>query len=43
MRLNWESALLILLVLEILLFGAINPRMLDISAQPSACAPSRWG
>ncbi|MDU7101521.1 MAG: hypothetical protein E6314_25880, partial [Enterobacter sp.] len=27
MRLNWESALLILLVLEILLFGAINPRM----------------
>ncbi len=31
MRLNWESALLILLVLEILLFGAINPRMLDIN------------
>ena len=27
MRLNWESALLILLVLEILLFGAINPRI----------------
>ena len=31
MKLNWESALLILLVLEILLFGAINPRMLDIN------------
>jgi AI-2 transport system permease protein len=31
MRLNWESALLILLVLEILLFGAINPRMLDVN------------
>ena len=31
MRLNWESALLILLVLEILLFGAINPRILDIN------------
>ena len=30
MRLNWESALLILLVLEILLFGAINPRMLRL-------------
>lgn len=31
MKLNWESALLILLVLEILLFGAINPRMLDVN------------
>ena len=31
MKLNWESALLALLVLEILLFGAINPRMLDIN------------
>ncbi|HDC4498581.1 TPA: autoinducer 2 import system permease LsrD [Enterobacter kobei] len=31
MKLNWESALLVLLVLEILLFGAINPRMLDIN------------
>jgi len=31
MKLNWETTLLILLVLEILLFGAINPRMLDIN------------
>lgn len=31
MKLNWEWALLLLLVLEILLFGAINPRMLDIN------------
>ncbi|KNC89239.1 hypothetical protein GM30_07975 [Trabulsiella odontotermitis] len=31
MKLNWESALLILLVLEILLFGTLNPRMLDIN------------
>ena len=31
MKLNWESALLVLLVLEILLFGVINPRMLDIN------------
>lgn len=31
MKLNWECALLLLLVLEILLFGAINPRMLDIN------------
>jgi AI-2 transport system permease protein len=31
MKLNWESALLALLVLEILLFGAMNPRMLDIN------------
>ena len=31
MKLNWESALLMLLVLEILLFGALNPRMLDIN------------
>lgn len=31
MKLNWECALLLLLVLEILLFGAINPRMLDLN------------
>lgn len=31
MKLNWESALLALLMLEILLFGAINPRMLNIN------------
>nr|VUD34610.1 autoinducer-2 ABC transporter permease LsrD [Raoultella sp. NCTC 9187] len=31
MKLSWESALLALLVVEILLFGAINPRMLDIN------------
>ena len=31
MKLNWESALLALLVLEILLFGALNPRMLDLN------------
>lgn len=29
MKVNWELALLALLVLEILLFGALNPRMLD--------------
>ncbi|VTP79974.1 Autoinducer 2 import system permease protein lsrD [Leclercia adecarboxylata] len=31
MKLNWEWALLLLLVLEILLFGTLNPRMLDIN------------
>ena len=31
MKLNWERALLLLLVLEILLFGTLNPRMLDIN------------
>lgn len=31
MKVNWELALLALLVLEILLFGALNPRMLDIN------------
>ncbi|MBB3322589.1 autoinducer 2 ABC transporter permease LsrD [Atlantibacter sp. RC6] len=31
MKVNWEMALLALLVLEILLFGALNPRMLDIN------------
>lgn len=31
MKLTWESVLLLLLVLEILLFGAINPRMLDVN------------
>jgi AI-2 transport system permease protein len=31
MKLNWESALLILLVLEIGLFGSLNPRMLDVN------------
>lgn len=31
MKLNWEGALLALLVVEILLFGAFNPRMLDIN------------
>ena len=31
MKVNWELALLTLLVLEILLFGALNPRMLDIN------------
>jgi len=30
-RLNWETTLLLLLVAEILLFGALNPRMLDIN------------
>jgi len=30
-RLNWELTLLIILVAEILLFGALNPRMLDIN------------
>ncbi|WP_300004567.1 autoinducer 2 ABC transporter permease LsrD [uncultured Cedecea sp.] len=29
-RLNWETTLLLLLVAEILLFGALNPRMLNI-------------
>ncbi|STS86430.1 Uncharacterised protein [Klebsiella variicola] len=27
LKLNWESALLALLIAEILLFGALNPRM----------------
>ncbi|NIY47712.1 autoinducer 2 import system permease LsrD [Cedecea colo] len=31
MKLNWEVALLLILVAEILLFGAVNPRMLDIN------------
>ncbi|MDW2742979.1 autoinducer 2 ABC transporter permease LsrD [Atlantibacter subterraneus] len=31
MKVNWELALLALLVLEILLFGALNPRMLDMN------------
>ncbi|MCZ0715549.1 autoinducer 2 ABC transporter permease LsrD [Klebsiella quasipneumoniae] len=31
MKLNWESALLGLLVVEILLFGTLNPRMLDLN------------
>ncbi|GDX05513.1 autoinducer 2 ABC transporter permease LsrD [Buttiauxella sp. A111] len=31
LKLNWEVALLLILVVEILLFGAINPRMLDIN------------
>jgi len=31
LRLNWEVTLLIILVAEILLFGALNPRMLDIN------------
>ncbi|WP_312387680.1 autoinducer 2 ABC transporter permease LsrD [Atlantibacter hermannii] len=31
MKVKWELALLALLVLEILLFGALNPRMLDIN------------
>ncbi|WMY74931.1 autoinducer 2 ABC transporter permease LsrD [Buttiauxella selenatireducens] len=31
LKLNWEVALLLILVMEILLFGAINPRMLDIN------------
>lgn len=26
LKLNWESALLALLIVEILLFGALNPR-----------------
>jgi AI-2 transport system permease protein len=31
LKLNWEITLLLILVVEILLFGAINPRMLDIN------------
>lgn len=31
LKLNWEVALLLILVAEILLFGAINPRMLDVN------------
>lgn len=31
MKLNWEWTLLGLLVVEILLFGAMNPRMLDVN------------
>ncbi|MCE0845679.1 autoinducer 2 import system permease LsrD [Buttiauxella sp. A2-C1_F] len=31
LKLNWEVALFLILVVEILLFGAINPRMLDIN------------
>lgn len=31
LKLNWEVALLVILVVEILLFGAINPRMLDVN------------
>lgn len=31
LKLNWEVALLLILAAEILLFGAINPRMLDIN------------
>lgn len=31
LKLNWEITLLLILVAEILLFGAINPRMLDIN------------
>ena len=31
LKLNWEVALLLVLVAEILLFGAINPRMLDVN------------
>lgn len=30
-RLNWETTLLLLLVAEILLFGMLNPRMLDMN------------
>lgn len=30
-RLNWETTLLLLLVAEILLFGVLNPRMLDMN------------
>ncbi len=30
-RLNWETTLLLLLVAEILLFGGLNPRMLDMN------------
>ena len=31
LKLNWESALLALLIVEILLFGALNTRMLDLN------------
>lgn len=31
LKFNWESALLALLIVEILLFGALNPRMLDLN------------
>ncbi|WP_435952089.1 autoinducer 2 ABC transporter permease LsrD [Dryocola sp. BD626] len=31
LKLNWEGALLLILVAEILLFGAVNPRMLDVN------------
>ncbi len=31
LKLNWEASLLLILVAEILLFGAVNPRMLDIN------------
>jgi AI-2 transport system permease protein len=31
LKLNWEITLLLILVVEILLFGVINPRMLDIN------------
>lgn len=31
LKLNWESALLALLIAEILLFGALNSRMLDLN------------
>lgn len=31
LRLNWETTLLLLLIAEILLFGVLNPRMLDIN------------
>ncbi|GKP45988.1 histidine kinase [Klebsiella pneumoniae] len=31
LKLNWESALLALLIVEILLFGALNSRMLDLN------------
>lgn len=47
LKLNWESALLALLIVEILLFGALNPRMLDLNmlllapATLSASASSR--
>ena len=31
LKLNWESALLAVVIAEILLIGALNPRMLDLN------------
>lgn len=40
-RYGWELALAALLVIEIVAFGAINPRMLDLNST-KVLVDSRW-